>query len=64
VACPTCCATPTTPPVTPEQAKRIIAQHWTVPEEVRRRRRSRKTKEKALSKSSQDMSQALKAQRG
>jgi len=34
-------------PVTPEQAKRIIAQHWTVPEDVRRRRRCRKTKGKA-----------------
>jgi transposase len=31
-------------PVTPAQAKAIIAQHWTVPEEVRRRRRSRKGK--------------------
>jgi transposase len=34
-------------PVTPDEAKRIIAQHWTVSEEVRRRRRSRKTKGKA-----------------
>jgi transposase len=31
-------------PVTPEQAKAIIAKHWTVPEEVRRRRRSKKGK--------------------
>jgi hypothetical protein len=31
-------------PVTPEQAKQIIAEHWTVPEEVRRRRRSRTAK--------------------
>jgi transposase len=31
-------------PVTPTQAKAIIAEHWTVPEEVRRRRRSRKGK--------------------
>jgi transposase len=31
-------------PVTPEQAKQIIAEHWTVPEEVRRRRRNRKGK--------------------
>jgi transposase len=31
-------------PVTAEQAKTIIAQHWTVPEEVRRRRRSKKGK--------------------
>jgi transposase len=31
-------------PVTLEQAKAIIAQRWTVPEEVRRRRRSRKGK--------------------
>jgi transposase len=34
-------------PVTPEQAKQLIAERWTVPEEVRRRRRSRKTKGKA-----------------
>jgi len=31
-------------PVTGAQAKASIAQHWTVPEEVRRRRRSRKGK--------------------
>jgi len=31
-------------PVTPDQAKAIIAEHWTVPEEVRRRRRSKKGK--------------------
>jgi Transposase IS116/IS110/IS902 family len=31
-------------PVTPQQAKAIIAQQWTVPEEVRRQRRSRKGK--------------------
>ena len=31
-------------PVTPEQAKAIIAEHWTVPEEVRCRRRSKKGK--------------------
>jgi transposase len=31
-------------PVTPQQAKAIIAERWTVPEEVRRRRRSRKGK--------------------
>jgi transposase len=31
-------------PVTPTQAKAIIADQWTVPEEVRRRRRSRKGK--------------------
>ena len=31
-------------PVTPAQAKAIIAQHWTVPEEVRRRRRHKKGK--------------------
>jgi transposase len=31
-------------PVTPTQAKAIIAERWTVPEEVRRRRRSRKGK--------------------
>jgi hypothetical protein len=49
-------------PVTPAQAKAIIAQQWTVPEEVRRRRRSRKGK--ALNKSSPDMHMALKAQRG
>ncbi len=34
-------------PVTPQQAKQIIAERWTVPEEVRRRRRSSKTKGKA-----------------
>jgi transposase len=34
-------------PVTAEQAKAIIAERWTVPEEVRRRRRSRKAKGKA-----------------
>jgi transposase len=34
-------------PVTPEQAKQIIAERWTVPEEVRRRRRSRKEAGKA-----------------
>jgi hypothetical protein len=31
-------------PVTPEQARQIIAANWTVPEDVRKRRRSRKTK--------------------
>jgi transposase len=31
-------------PITPAQAKAIIADHWTVPEEVRRRRRNRKGK--------------------
>ena len=31
-------------PVTPQQAKTIIAEHWTVPAEVRSRRRSRKRK--------------------
>ena len=31
-------------PVTPAQAKAIIAQQWTVPEEVRQRRRNRKGK--------------------
>jgi hypothetical protein len=30
-------------PVTPEQAKKIIAEQWSVPTEVRTRRRSRKT---------------------
>ena len=30
-------------PVTPQQAKTIIAEHWTVPAEVRARRRSKKT---------------------
>jgi hypothetical protein len=34
-------------PLTPQQAKQIIAERWTVPEEVRRRRRSTKTKGKA-----------------
>jgi hypothetical protein len=31
-------------PVTPAQAKAIIAEHWTVPEQVRRRRRNKKGK--------------------
>jgi transposase len=31
-------------PVTPAQAKAIIAEHWTVPEQVRRRRRHKKGK--------------------
>ena len=31
-------------PVTPEQAKQIITKHWTVTEEIRRRRRSSKRK--------------------
>ncbi|GAA3250566.1 hypothetical protein ACFO1B_40260 [Dactylosporangium siamense] len=30
-------------PVTPDQAKTIIAEHWTVTEDVRRRRRSSKS---------------------
>jgi transposase len=30
-------------PVTPDEAKKIIAEQWTVPDEVRRRRRSSKT---------------------
>ena len=34
-------------PVTPAEAKKIIAERWTVPEEVRKRRRSRKTAGKA-----------------
>jgi len=34
-------------PVTPQQAKRIIAEQYTVPEEVRRRRRSSKTARRA-----------------
>ncbi len=34
-------------PVSAEEAKAIIADRWTVPEEVRRRRRSRKTRGKA-----------------
>jgi transposase len=34
-------------PVTAEQAKKIIADNWTVPEEVRKRRRSRKLAGKA-----------------
>jgi transposase len=34
-------------PVTPQQARQIIAERYTVPEDVRRRRRSRKTKGKA-----------------
>jgi transposase len=34
-------------PVSADEAKAIIAEHWTVPEEVRQRRRSRKTRGKA-----------------
>jgi transposase len=34
-------------PVTPEQAKQIIAERWTVPDDVRRQRRSKKTRGKA-----------------
>ena len=30
-------------PVTAEQARQIIAENWTVPDDVRKRRRSRKT---------------------
>ena len=44
------------------QAKAIIAEHWTVPEEVRRRRRSKKGK--APQQVSPDMCMALEAQRG
>ena len=29
-------------PVTPAEAKQIIADSWTVPEQIRKRRRSRK----------------------
>ena len=34
-------------PVTPAEAKQIIAERWTVPEEIRKRRRSRKIAGKA-----------------
>jgi hypothetical protein len=34
-------------PVTPDQAKQIIAERWTVPEDIRKRRRSRKIAGKA-----------------
>ena len=34
-------------PVTTAEAKKIIADKWTVPEDVRKRRRSRKTAGKA-----------------
>ena len=34
-------------PVTPAEAKKIIADNWTVPEDIRKRRRSRKTAGKA-----------------
>jgi hypothetical protein len=37
-------------PVTAAEAKKIIAEKWTVPEDVRKRRRSRKTAGKALSR--------------
>jgi hypothetical protein len=49
-------------PVTPAQAKAIIADHWTVPEQVRRRRRSKKGK--APQQVLQGHAQALEAQRG
>jgi hypothetical protein len=49
-------------PVTPAQAKASIAEQWTVPEQVRRQRRSRKGR--PLSRSSPDMRMALEAQRG
>ena len=43
-------------PVTPEQAKKIIAERWAVTADVRARRRSRKTTQgRPLSKSTQDM---------
>jgi transposase len=34
-------------PVTPDEAKKIIAGNWTVPEDIRKRRRNRKTAGKA-----------------
>jgi len=34
-------------PVTPDQAKKIIAERWTVPPDVRARRRSTKARAKA-----------------
>jgi hypothetical protein len=34
-------------PVIPAEAKKIIAERWTVPEEIRKRRRSRKIAGKA-----------------
>jgi transposase len=34
-------------PVTPEQAKKTIAEHWTVPEHIRAQRRSKKSKGRA-----------------
>ena len=36
-------------PVTPEQAKQVIAERYTVPEEIRRRRRASKNAAKAAS---------------
>jgi hypothetical protein len=33
-------------PVNPDEAKTIIAQHWTVPADVRARRRNKKNKKK------------------
>jgi hypothetical protein len=50
-------------PVTPEEARVIIAERFTVNEEVRQRRRSKKRSGKAPRKSSQDIrSSALEAQ--
>lgn len=34
-------------PVTPAQARQVIAEHWTVPDDIRKRRRSRKNSGKA-----------------
>src|SRR5262249_39546012 len=39
-------------PVTPAEAKQIIADRWTVPEEIRKRRRSRKIAGRPLSRPS------------
>ena len=41
-ACPTSSATPTAAPSPPPRPKPIIAEHWTVPADVRARRRSKK----------------------
>ena len=45
-------ATTTATPSPPAEAKKIIAERWTVPEDIRKRRRNRKTAGKALSRPS------------
>ena len=46
-------------PVTPGRARQVIAANWTVPEDVRKRRRSRKTKGGPLSRPKDPSSEAI-----